>query len=324
MAKKIFVTRQIPEIGIKMLRDKGYEVDVRMKEPIPSQGEIIKALKKKPYDAVLPLLTDKIDAKVFDACPTAKIFANYAVGFDNFNLGDAKSRGITVTNTPVPASTNAVAEHTIALILSLAKKILEGDDFVRAGKYEGFGPMLFIGEDLKNRTLGIIGAGRIGGRVAYHAARGFDMKVSYYDIRRNEEIEKQHGIKFVPSLEEILRISDVISLHVPLLDSTRHMINAERLKMMKPSAFLINTSRGPVVDEIALVEALKNKTIAAAALDVFEFEPKMTRGLTKLKNAVLTPHIASATIEARNQMSATAAKSIIDFFEGRVPENKIN
>jgi len=323
MTKTIFVTRQIPEVGISMLREKGYIVDVREKSSVPSSKELIKALKNKPYDAVVTLLTDKVDALLFDVAPTAKIFANYATGFDNIDLEVAKQKGITITNAPAVSTSEAVAEHTFALMLSLAARIVEADEFVRNGKYAGWDPMNFIGTDILGKTLGLIGAGRIGAKVAHYAS-GFGLKVMYTDVKRNEQIEKESGAVYYPTPEEILKQADIVSLHVPLMDATRHLINKERLAMMKKTAFLVNTSRGPIVDEVALVEALQNKTIAGAGLDVFEFEPKLSKGLVKLDNVILTPHIASASDTARNEMSTLVAQNIIDFFEGKVPANKVN
>ena len=314
MPKKIFITREIPGPAITMLREKGYEIDISGKSEPLTQKDLIKFLKKKPYDAVLTLLTDIVDARVFDAVPTAKIFANYAMGFNNFNLKDAKARGVVVTNTPGDFG-YCIAEHAMALILSLTTRIVEANEYVRKGKYKGWSPTNFIGTDLKGSTLGIIGTGHIGERLAYQAAKGFEMKVVYYDIRRNENLEKQGIASFIPSIEEVLKQSDIVSLQVPLLDSTFHLINEERLKIMKKTAILINTSRGPVIDEVALVKALQNGVIAGAGLDVFEFEPKITRGLTKLSNVILTPHIASARESARNEMSKMAAENIIGFLE---------
>lgn len=312
--KKIFITREIPEIGIRMLKDKGYEVDVSTEKYPLSQKQLIKYLKKKPYDAVLSLLTDTVDAKVLDAVPTAKIFANYAMGFNNFNLADAKARNVTITNTPGDFG-YCIAEHAMALTLGLTTRMVEADQYVRKGKYKGWSPMNFIGSDLKGSTLGIIGTGHIGEKLAYQAKNGFEMNVIYYDIKRNENIEKSGVATFVSSIEDLLKQSDVVSLQVPLLDSTFHLINEERLKLMKKTAVLVNTSRGPVIDEVALVKALQNKTIAGAGLDVFEFEPKLAKGLAKLPNVILTPHIASARNSARNEMAVMAANNIISYLE---------
>lgn len=305
-----------------MLQGKGYELDINPKDRPLKEKELISSLKKKDYDAVLCLLTDQIDAKIFDSVPTAKIFANYAVGFNNINVDEAKKRGVMITNTP-GALTDTVAEHTIALILSLTCRIVEGDTFTRKGKFKGWAPMHLLGMDLKGKTLGILGAGRIGSRVAHHVKSGFEMNVIYFDVKRNEEFEKEHSAKYFGTADEVLKEADVVSIHVPLLDSTRHLINKERLAMMKKTAYLVNTSRGPVIDEQALVEALKNGTIRGAALDVFENEPKLAKGLAKLENVVITPHIASATEKARDEMAVLAATNIIAFFEGRTPPNVV-
>jgi glyoxylate reductase len=322
MSKNIYVTRKIPEIGLKKLIDKGYTVDVNPGDKPMTQVEIIEALKVKPYDVVLSLLTDQIDAKLYDAAPTVKLYANYATGFDNIDLVEAKKRGIEVTNAPAPLTSEAVAEHTIALILGLAARIVESDEFVRRGKYDGWAPMNFIGTDILGKTLGLVGAGRIGGKVAHYAG-GLGLKIIYTDIVRNEQIEKESGATYCNSIEELLPQADVVSLHVPLLESTRHLMNENRLRMMKPTAFLINTSRGGAIDEVALNKALREKVISAAALDVFEFEPNITPALIELQNVILTPHIASASDGARNQMSEIAADNIIDFFEGKTPRNAV-
>lgn len=314
---KIFVTREIPEIGIKMLKDKGYDVSVYAEDKVIPREELLSSV--KGCDAILSLLTDKIDAGVFDAAgPQLKVVANYAVGFNNIDIEEAKKRELIVTNTP-GVLTDTVAEHTFGLLLSIAQRVTEGDRYVRAGKFVGWEPMLLLGNDISRKTLGVLGLGRIGSRVAHHAARGFEMKIIYYDVKRDEQFEKEYGAEFRATPEELLKEADFVSIHVPLLDSTKHLINAERLAMMKPTAYLVNTSRGPVIDEKALVEALKNKVIRGAALDVFENEPALAPGLSELDNAVLTPHAASATEETRGEMAKLAAKNIIEVLEGGKP-----
>ncbi|MES2985849.1 MAG: D-glycerate dehydrogenase [Patescibacteria group bacterium] len=322
MTKTIFITRMIPNIAIKMLQEKGYIVDINPKDRVLSQKQLIKYLQKKPYDAVLSLLTDHINTAVFDAAPSVKIYANYATGFDNIDLIEAKKRSITITNAPTDLSSEAVAEHTIALMLAMTSRIVEADNFVRKGKFVGWAPMHFIGTRLHNKNLALVGVGKIGSRVALFA-KGLGMNIMYTDVVRNERLEKDLGAIYYNSVDALLPHADVVSLHVPLLDSTKHLINESRLKEMKSTAFIINTARGPVVDEQALERALKHKQIAGAALDVLEFEPKPVRGLTKLPNVILTPHIASATTESRNQMAEIAAQNIIDFFEGKIPRNSI-
>ena len=300
--KNIFITRRIPDIGIKMLAEKGYSVDVSPKDRPLAKKELVRILKKKNYDAVLTLLTDIIDAEVMDSAPTVKIYANYAIGFNNINIEEAKKRNIYVSNTP-GGGADRVAEHAWALILALTCKIIESDSFVKKGKYKGWDPMLFHGTKLAGKTLGIIGTGKIGADMARKGKNGFGMNIVYYDVVRNENIEK--------------------FIHVPLLDSTKHLINDARLKLMKETAYLVNTSRGPVVDENALVTALKDGVIKGAGLDVYEFEPNLARGLAKLPNVVLTPHIASATKEARHDMAVLSASNIIDVMEGRTPKNNV-
>ncbi len=318
----IYITRKIPDVGIKMLQDAGFAVDINPKDRPLTQKELIKVLKKKPYDAVLTLLTDKIDAAVFDAAPTVKIFANYAIGFNNFDVAEAKKRNIALTNTP-GGGADRVAEHTWALLLALTCRIVEGDTYLRKGKFAGWDPMIFHGTKLAGKTLGIIGSGRIGSDVAHRAKNGFMMDVVYYDIKRNEQLEKDFNAKFYPTVDEVLQVADVVSIHVPLMKETEHLMNEARLKMMKKTAYLINTSRGPVIDENALVAALQNGTIAGAGLDVFEFEPKLASGLTKLPNVVITPHIASATIEARIDMAQLSAQNIINVLQGKPPVNSV-
>ncbi len=320
--KNVFVTRKIPEVGLKMLTDKGYMVDVSPKDRPLTKKEIIDTIKRKPYDAVLTLLTDPIDAEVMDAAPTVKIFANFAIGFNNIDIEAAKKRNVFVTNTP-GGGADRVAEHTWALILALSCRVCEGDQYMKKGKFNGWNPMLLHGTKLAGKTLGILGTGRIGSDVAHRAKNGFGMNVVYYDVKRNEQLEKDFGATFYPTVDEVLKVSDVVSIHVPLLPSTQHLISADRLKMMKPTAYLINTSRGPVVDEVALVEALQKGTIRGAGLDVFEFEPKLAKGLAKLDNVVLTPHIASGTEEARLEMATLSAGNIIAVLEGGAPKNPV-
>lgn len=320
---KVFITRPIPNQGVDLLRGKGYEVVVNQEavDRSATKEEILNSI--KGADALLSILTEKIDAEIMEAAgPQLKVIANYAVGFDNIDLETAKQKNIVVTNTP-GVLTNTVAEHTFALMLAIAHRIPEADRFSRAGKYTVWGPELLLGRDLSGKTLGVIGLGRIGSRVAHHARQGFEMKVLYNDVNRNEEFEKEFSAQYVSSVDELLPQCDFVSIHVPLLDSTRHLINEARLKMMKPSAYLINTSRGPIIDEKALAQALAEKTMAGAALDVFEFEPEITPELKNLDNVILTPHIASATEETRQAMSKLAAQNIIEALEGRTPPNLV-
>lgn len=309
MNKYIYITRKIPESGLKLLRDEGISFDIgKFKKP-PTKNDIIKDLSKKEYDGVITFLTDHIDKDIFDSCKTAKVFANFAVGFNNIDLDEAKKRGIEVSNTPGTSAT-AVAEHTVALMLALTTRIVESDEFMRSGKFKGWDPDIFIGTDMKGKVIGLIGAGEIGTKVAKMLHYGFESKIIYSDIVKNEELEKIDGVEKMET-EDIFKKADIISLHVPLLPSTHHLIDKKALSSMKKEAFLINTSRGPVVDEKALVWALKNDIIRGAGIDVFEFEPKLTKGLTKLPDVIITPHIASARQSARDMMSQIAVKNII-------------
>ncbi|MBI4151897.1 D-glycerate dehydrogenase, partial [Candidatus Woesearchaeota archaeon] len=285
----------------------------------PQRAELKKGIQW--CDALLCLLTDTIDKEMIDINPTLKIISNYAVGFDNIDVQYATRKGIPVTNTPGTLE-DAVAEHTFALLLTLTKRIVEADTFVRKGKYRGWEPMLFIGTQLKGKILGIIGLGRIGSLVA-EKATAMGILVIYTDITRNREFERKFKAKFV-SREILLKTADFISLHVPLLPSTHHLIGARELGLMKKTAYLINTSRGPVIDEKALVAALQKKQIAGAGLDVYESEPKLISGLVRLPSVVLTPHIASATSEARRAMSIIAARNILAALAGKRAPNAVN
>jgi len=320
---KIFITREIPKAGAEKLHAAGHEIIISAKDGVLTKDELITALSGKNYDAVLCLLTDKIDEDIFVAAgPQCKIFANYAVGFDNIDLEAAKKRGMMITNTP-GVLTETVAEHTFALMLTIAHRISEADRFSRAGKYVGWGPLLLLGTDLSRKTIGIVGLGRIGSRVAYHAAKGFDAKVIYYDVRRSEEFEKEYNAVFRENVDDIFCEADFVSIHVPLLPTTKHLVDERRLSLMKKSAYLINTSRGPIVDEKALAEALKNGIIKGAAIDVFENEPDIELDLLKLENIILTPHIASATEETRSKMAEMATDNIITALSGQTPPNLV-
>ncbi|MDP1710727.1 MAG: D-glycerate dehydrogenase [candidate division WWE3 bacterium] len=332
---KVFVTRKIPQAGLDLL--KGVDFSVWEEDRVIPREVLLERV--KGVDAVLSLLTDKIDGEVMDAAgipspdaegrgpdPKAsglKIVSNYAVGFDNVDVPAATQRKIYVTNTP-GVLTEAVAEHTFALLLAAARRIPESDQFIRAGKYKGWGPLLLLGTEVKDKVLGIVGLGRIGSRVAEMANKGMGMKIIYHDPKQDPEFEKEFSAVYKANLDDLLKEADFVSIHVPLLPSTRHLINADKLKLMKKTAYLINTSRGPIVDEAALVEALKSGTIAGAALDVFENEPNLAPGLAELPNLVLTPHTASATFEARGAMAVLAAQAILDVLAGKPPQNLVN
>ncbi len=299
-----------------MLADKGYDVVVAKQDGAIDRGELLRSV--AGVDAVLALLTDKVDGELLDAAgKQLKIVANYAVGYDNIDLAAAKERGVMISNTPEVLS-ETVAEHTFALMLAIAHRIVESDTFMRGGKYKGWGPMLLLGRDLSHKTLGVVGLGRIGSLVVKHAVRGFDMNVVYYDVKQNPAFEAEYGARYM-QLPELLREADFVSIHVPLLPTTKHLMGEKEFALMKKTAYMVNTSRGPIVDEVALVHALQSGVIAGAALDVFESEPKMAPGLEKLDNVIITPHTASATIETRAKMAQLAAENIIAALEGKTP-----
>ena len=316
---KVYVARPIPEVGVDLLKGK-FDVEVNPENKVLSKDELKEAV--RGVDAILSLLTDKINGEVLDAAGSQlKVVANYAVGYDNIDVEAAKQKNVMVTNTP-GVLTEAVTEHAIGLMFAAAKSVVGADKYTRGGEYKQWEPKGFLGPQITGKTLGVVGLGRIGSMVAQVAHAGLKMNILYFDVKRNEEFESRVEAKY-KELDDILKEADFISIHVPLLPATKHLINSEKLKLMKKSAVLINTSRGPVVDERALVEALKNKEIWAAGLDVYENEPELSPGLADLPNVVLTPHTASATFEARDAMSKIAAENIIAVLEGQTPPNLV-
>lgn len=315
----VFVTRMLPEPAINYLKEY-CEVEINSQDRVLSKAELLAAVKGR--HAVLSQLTDIIDDAVFEAAgPQCKIFANYAVGYDNVDLEAATRRGVMITNTP-DVLTDATADLAWTLLFSTARRVVEADDFLRKGKYQGWGPMLLLGMEITGKTLGVIGTGRIGQNFA-SKAKAFSMKILYNDINRNPEFEKITGATYADK-ETLLKEADFVSLHVPLLPATRHFIGAPEFHLMKNTAILINTSRGPVVNEPELVAALKSGEIWGAGLDVFENEPELAPGLAELKNVVILPHVASATVETRSNMGLVAARNIVAAVQGEVPQNLIN
>ncbi|MBI2589568.1 D-glycerate dehydrogenase [Candidatus Berkelbacteria bacterium] len=316
---RIVVTRRIPEEGLALLRRIG-TVEVYTHDKIIPRAELLKRI--HGANAALTLLTEKVDAEFFEAAGSSlKIVANYAVGFDNIDIREANKHGVVITNTP-GVLTEAVAEHTLALMFAVARRVVESDAFMRTGQYTHWLPLGFLGQSLWGKTLGIIGLGRIGTWVAEAAHRGLNMQILYHDSGRSDELEMKLNAEY-HELDVLLRKSDIVTLHVPLTDETQHLIGERELSKMKPTAILINTARGPVVDEQALYHSLHERKIFGAGLDVFEHEPKLYHGLEKLPNVVLTPHIASATNEARQAMAEIAARNIIEVLAGRPPLNPI-
>lgn len=318
---KIYVTRKIPGTSLDKLMSSGNEVEVSPFDRPLTQEELVEKVKGR--DAVLSLLTDKVDGELMDAAgPQLKIVSNYAVGFNNIDLMAALNRGIVVTNTPSDEVNEAVAEHTWALLLALARRIVESDEATKRGAYKGWEPHIFIGNSLIGKTLGIIGLGRIGSMVAMRS-KGFGMKVLYNKRTRDEKAEKELGVEFA-ALDDLLARSDAVSLHVPLTDETRGMINKDTLGKMKRGAYIVNTARGPVIDEHDLASALRAGQVLGAALDVYETEPNINPDLIGMENVILTPHIASATWEAREKMGNQAVDAILDTLSGKKPQNIVN
>ncbi len=315
---KIFVTRKLPRPGLDLLR-KECTIELNPDDRILTKDEIIKGIKGK--DGLLCLLTDTIDKDVINAEPKLKMIASYAVGYDNIDTATATERGIPVSNTP-DVLTETTAELAWALLFSVARRIVEGDGFTRGGRFKGWAPMLMLGQDVSHKTLGVVGTGRIGTAFALKS-KGFQMNVLYTDEKRNERIERDLGAKQVP-LSTLLKESDFVSLHVPLTDATHHLIDEKELRMMKKTAILINTARGPIIRETALIKALKEHWIFGAGLDVYEKEPEISEELRSLHNVVLQPHTGSGTLETRTKMALMAAENLLIGLKGGIPPNCVN
>jgi len=323
MKPRLFITRELfPDIVEEL--ERYYDVEVWDKYQPPPYSVLLE--KVRGVDALVSLLSDRIDCNLLQEAKRLRIIAQYAVGYDNINVECATRLGIYVTNTP-GVLTESTAELTWALILAVARRIVEADVFVRWGEWwrtkTGWHPHMMLGVELKGKTLGVIGFGRIGFRVA-EIGKVFGMRIIYYSRTRREDLERNLGVEY-RDLETLLREADIVTIHVPLTRETYHLINEERLKIMKKNAILINTSRGAVIDTNALVKALSEKWIAGAGLDVFEEEPiPPNHPLTAFKNVVLVPHIGSATYEARHAMAKLVAENLIAFYEGKEPPTLIN
>ena len=317
---KILVTRAIPEEAKKLLLEhcdvEQYDKHTAIPRPL-----LLKKIKDK--DGLLCILTEKIDARLLDAAPKLKAVATYSVGFDHIDVKACGERKIVVANTP-GVLTETTADFTWTLLLAAARRVVEGDGFMRAGKYKAWDPMMLLGTDVYGKTLGVVGFGRIGQAVA-RRAQGFGMKVLYFDTQRIfPEVEKQFGAEY-REINDLLRESDFVTLHCVLDRATHHLIDEKAFALMKRSAYLINAARGPIVDEKALVKALKSGRIRGAGLDVYELEPKMAAGLSKLKNVVLAPHLASASLETRLRMGMMAAQALVDALALRkMPQHPVN
>lgn len=312
---KVFITASLPGKAVELLQRAGVEVVVHQGPQRLMEAGLLQVMNE--YDGLITLLSDPItDEMLVRAGAQLKIIANYAVGFDNIDIKAAHVKGVVITNTP-GVVTYSVAEHTIALMLALARRIVEADQFTRAGKYHGWEPELLLGMEVRGKTLGIVGGGRIGFETARIAQLGFGMRILYNDLKPSPMFGQGITAQFVPELDRLLPEVDVLSLHVPLLPSTFHLLQAARFKLLKPTALLINTARGAVIDEQALLEALRAGLLQGAALDVFEKEPQLTPGLNELSNVILTPHVASATHETRSAMAELAAQNVLAVLQGK-------
>lgn len=318
MKPKVLLTREfIPEV-IEYL-DKYVELEMGAINRSLSKEELKEKIRDK--EGIICLLTDRIDREIIDSAPKLKIIANCAVGYDNIDVEYAKSKGVYVTNTP-GVLTEATADLTWALILAVARRVPQAHLFTKEKKFKGWSLTLFLGKDVYGKKLGIIGLGRIGKAVAKRA-KGFNMEVFYYDIRKiSEEEEKELNVSYLP-LDELLSTSDIITIHTSLNEKSYHLISAEKLKLLKKDAIIINVARGPVIDEEALARALEEKRIWGAGLDVYEYEPLINEKLLKLDNVVLLPHIGSATEETRFKMAMTAAENLILALQGKKPKNLV-
>ncbi len=315
----VFITRQIPEAAINLLKKKKINVKVYKEDhPIPEK-ELIKNIQN--VDAVISLLTDKFDSLVIDEMRNCKIIANYAVGFNNIDIEYAKKKSVVVSNTP-DVLTDTTADLTVSLVLACARRIVEGEKFLMAKKYKGWKPKLLLGVELKDKTFGILGAGRIGTAVAIRA-KAFGTNIVYFSNKKNEFLEQKTGAKKL-SLKSLLKKSDFISVNLPLTEKTYHLLNKENLSLLKRSAILVNTARGEIIDEKELIRILKQKKIRCAGLDVFENEPNLNPEFFKLNNVVLLPHIGSATEEARTKMALLAARNVIAVLSGQKPVTPVS
>jgi glyoxylate reductase len=319
-AQKVLITRRVPPPAVTLLQQAGLAVDQFDQDDPPSRAALLERVPGAV--GLVTMLSERVDEELLArAGPTLRAVANFAVGFDNIDLAACKRLGVRVTNTP-GVLTDATADLAWALILSAARRVVEGDRLVRSGQWTGWAPMQLLGLQLTGATLGIVGAGRIGTAVGLRS-QGFGMKVVYADAQVNPELEACVGAQRI-DLDKLLAEADVLSLHVPLTLATRHLIGAAQLAQMKSTAILINTARGPVVDETALVEALRAGRIGAAGFDVYEHEPRLTPGLAELPNVVLLPHLGSAATATRQQMSQMVAENVIAVLGGREPPNPVN
>jgi len=320
MLNVLVTYRNVPGHGLlERLRER-FNVGLNPVEGQMARDQLLRAVAEA--DGIVAMLTDRIDTQLLDAAPRLKIVANYAVGFNNVDVPAATARGVMVTNTP-EVVTDATADLAWAILMGIARNVVVVDRFTRSGRWTEWRPEAFIAADITGTTLGIVGLGRIGQAMAKRAA-GFEMRVLYTDAQRaSRDVEERLGASFVP-LDTLLRESDFVTIHVPLFDATRHLIDARALSLMKPTAYLINAARGPIVDERALVRALGAGTIAGAALDVYEDEPRLAEGLAELDNVILIPHLGANSRRTRDRMAAMTVENIAAALGGEIPPNLVN
>jgi D-3-phosphoglycerate dehydrogenase len=310
---KIFISGEIPDMGYELLSE--HQLTVYMGKKLITENELIEGV--KDADALLCPLSTKVTKKVIEAAPHLQVIANFGAGFDNINIEAAKEKGISVTNTP-DVSTEATAELALGLMIALLRRIPEGDTLCRTTGFNGWAPLFFLGRELTNKKLGIVGFGKIGQAVAQRA-KAFGMDIYYTGrVKKPDEIEDQFNATFL-EFDELLQSCDILTVHTLYNEETHHLFTKETFARMKKSAFFLNLSRGPVVNELDLVEALQLEEIAGAALDVFEFEPHITQELKQLKNLVITPHIGNATVEAREEMAKLSSRNVLNVLENKTP-----
>lgn len=317
MRPKLYIARPFPDLVMAIIQER-FQLTVSPADHPPSAAEILAGV--RDAQAAICTLNERMDAGILSAAPSLRVIANYAVGYNNIDVEAAKARGIVVTNTP-DVLTNATADITWALILAVARRVVEGDQLVRRNQWTGWSPTQLLGVDLAGKTLGIIGMGRIGQAVARRAI-GFEMNV-LYSTRSERPLQLPNPAWQRVSFEELLRRSDFLSPHIPLAPDTHHLINDAALRLMKPTAFLINAARGPVVDEAALVQALQEHRLAGAGLDVYEREPELQQGLRELPQVVLLPHLGSATTETRIRMGMMCVENVLAVLEGKPAPNRV-
>lgn len=318
--KNVLITAELPQVANSILQQAGLNVEIFTGDKLITKKELLDKVKDK--DFLITSLSTDVDEDVINAAPKLKLIANFGAGFNNIDINSARAKEISVTNTPF-VSTTSVAEVTAGLIISLSHRLVEGDNLMHDQGFNGWSPLFFLGHELSKKTLGIIGMGQIGKALAKRM-QDFDMKIVYTQRHHLKEDEEKELHAVFLEKDELIKQSDVISLHLPLTKNTHHLLGAKEFATMKKTSFLINAARGPLIDENALLQSLKEKQLAGAALDVYEHEPKVDDQFKQMKNVILTPHIGNATIEARNAMAEFVAKNVVSVLNGEKPKYIVN